>query len=172
MKKPILYIFSGLPGVGKSTLAKKLAKHLKATYLRIDTIEQTLLNQCGHNKVVGEGYSIAYSIAQDNLKLGQNVIADSVNPIGLTREAWIKVATSSNADYVNIEIICSSDSIHQKRVEHRNPEIQGHILPTWQEVTSRKYDPWDTKRLIIDTAIASIDECLQLLITKIESKVF
>ena len=40
--KPILYIFSGLPGTGKTTLSQKLCKKIDAFYLRIDTIEQTL----------------------------------------------------------------------------------------------------------------------------------
>jgi predicted kinase len=39
---PTLYIFSGLPGSGKSSLAKLLACERHAVYLRIDTIEQGL----------------------------------------------------------------------------------------------------------------------------------
>lgn len=38
----MLIIFGGLSGVGKTTIAKSLAKHLKAVYLRIDTVEQVL----------------------------------------------------------------------------------------------------------------------------------
>lgn len=40
---PNAYIFSGLPGVGKTTLAKQLAKAIPNTaYFRIDTIEYYL----------------------------------------------------------------------------------------------------------------------------------
>lgn len=35
----VLVIFGGLPGVGKSTLARALAERLRAVYLRIDSIE-------------------------------------------------------------------------------------------------------------------------------------
>lgn len=42
MKVGTLIIFSGLPGSGKTTLASLLATKFKATYLRIDTIEQAL----------------------------------------------------------------------------------------------------------------------------------
>ena len=38
----MLYIFGGLPGTGKTTLARYLAHHQRAVYLRIDTIEQAL----------------------------------------------------------------------------------------------------------------------------------
>ena len=38
-KESVLYIFSGLPASGKSTLAKNLSKILKAVFIRIDTIE-------------------------------------------------------------------------------------------------------------------------------------
>lgn len=37
---PILFIMSGLPASGKSTLSKLIAKEYKASYFRIDTIEQ------------------------------------------------------------------------------------------------------------------------------------
>ncbi len=94
-KKAILYIFSGLPATGKTTLSQKLAKHLKVSYLRIDTVEQALRDLCS-TQVVGEGYRLAYRIASDNLNLGNSVIADSCNPIELTRKEWQEVAQKSH----------------------------------------------------------------------------
>jgi predicted kinase len=38
----MLIIFGGLPGVGKTTLAKAVAREWEAVYLRVDTIEQAL----------------------------------------------------------------------------------------------------------------------------------
>ena len=58
MSKAILFIFSGLPAVGKSTLARFLVKEFGAVYLRIDTIEQGLKDLCRIN-VEGEGYRLA-----------------------------------------------------------------------------------------------------------------
>ena len=40
----MLIVFSGLPGTGKTTLAKDLAATTGAVYLRIDTIEQAIRN--------------------------------------------------------------------------------------------------------------------------------
>jgi predicted kinase len=87
MNTPVLYIFSGLPAVGKSTIAQAVASNLAAAYLRIDTIEQGLRDLCG-TEVEGEGYRLSYRIAEDNLKIGRSVVADSCNPIELTRTEW------------------------------------------------------------------------------------
>ncbi|HHP0493126.1 TPA: AAA family ATPase, partial [Vibrio harveyi] len=80
MTIPTLYIFSGLPASGKSTLAKLLAARVGAMYVRVDTIEQGLRDLC-HFKVEGEGYRLSYRIIRDNLELGLSCIADSCNPI-------------------------------------------------------------------------------------------
>lgn len=55
----MLYIFSGLPGTGKSTLSSALASELRATYLRADVVEQAM--RVAGVKVDGpEGYIVCY----------------------------------------------------------------------------------------------------------------
>ncbi|HQE58364.1 MAG TPA: AAA family ATPase, partial [Spirochaetota bacterium] len=85
--KSILYIFSGFPGSGKTVLAKALAEKTKSVYIRIDTVEQAIRDLCAFD-VQGEGYRLSYRIAEDNLRLGVSVIADSCNPWNLTRSEW------------------------------------------------------------------------------------
>jgi predicted kinase len=106
----MLIIFGGLPGTGKTTISKEVSKRIKAVYLRVDTIEQTLKNLEGYpdSLVIGsEAYLISYAIAKENLALGLDVIADSVNPIAITRHDWRQVAKEANTSFVEIEFICS-----------------------------------------------------------------
>lgn len=162
----MLIVFGGLPGTGKTTISKEVAKRLKAVYLRIDTIEQTLKNKDGFSNVaVGpEGYLISYAIAKENLALGLNVVADCVNPIAITRDDWRQVAEQSAADLLEFELICSDKKEHQRRVEARVADIKAHQLPTWQDVLARDYEPWDTKTATIDTFKLSIEEAVQTII--------
>jgi predicted kinase len=165
--EPILYIFSGLPGTGKSTLAKNIAKRLNAVYIRIDTIEQGIKDLCDFNVQGPEGYRLAYRIAGDNLQIGNNVVTDQCNPINLTRKEWNNVALKHNCKYINIEIICSNKMEHKKRIENRESEIENLKLPSWNDVLKRDYELWDEERIVIDTANKTIEECTKELIEKI-----
>ena len=163
---PILYIFAGLPGSGKSTLSQQIARRVNAVYLRIDTIEQALRDLCAFD-VEGEGYRLAYRIAADNLRLGIDVVADSCNPIELTRREWEQVALTAHARYVNIEVVCSDADEHRRRVETRASAVPGPRQPTWHDVEGREYHAWSVDRIVVDTANksegASVAELLQQL---------
>jgi predicted kinase len=159
---PMLIIFGGLPATGKTTIARNLAQQLGATYLRIDTIEQALRDSTTTSLEINEeGYRIAYAIAEDNLRLGRTVISDSVNPIRLSRDAWIDVAHRAQACAVEVEVICSDLRLHRQRVETRLVDIRGLKLPTWEQVLSREYDPWDRNHIVIDTAGRTATESVE-----------
>ncbi|NBX84038.1 MAG: adenylyl-sulfate kinase [Gammaproteobacteria bacterium] len=165
----MLIIFGGLPGTGKTTISKEVAKFLRAVYLRVDTIEQTLKNS--NSLVIGsEGYCVSYAIAKENLELGLDVVADSVNSIVITRDDWRKVAIESNKRFIEIELICSDKKEHQYRVEERVADINGHKLPSWNDVINREYEPWNSRSMVVDTSILSANEAAQKIIDYIKLK--
>jgi predicted kinase len=161
----MLIVMSGLPGVGKTAVSRELARLTGALHLRIDSIEQALRATGLH--VGGEGYAVAYAVASDNLALGRTVIADCVNPWPLTREAWRAVAAGAGVRALDIELVCSDGAEHRRRVESRVADLDGHRLPTWQEVIERDYRPWDAARLVIDTARLSVEEGVRAITSQI-----
>ncbi|MFA5203647.1 MAG: AAA family ATPase [Lentisphaeria bacterium] len=164
--KPTLYIFSGLPGSGKTTLASRLAKALAIPYFRLDTIEHGMRQICSL-KVGGEGYRLTYRIVADNLKIGNDVVVDCVNPWALTRREWEAVATANDAQYLNLEVVCSDREEHRRRAISRVSDIAGFELPTWDEITQRDYQAWTEDRMVIETSKKGIDDCVAEVLKKI-----
>ena len=154
-------VFAGLPGTGKSTVARALAAELSAVWLRIDTIEQAILaSRVVDGDLEDAGYRAAYAVAEDNLRLGRTVIGDSVNPWMLTRNAWRDAGLRAGVRVVEIETICSDAQEHRRRIETRANEVPGLVLPTWQEVIDRDYHSWDREPLVIDTAHCNVEACV------------
>ena len=158
----MLIILSGLPGAGKTTIARELARELAAVYLRIDSIEQSI--RSAGWPVEGEGYSVAHAVAEDNLRLGRTVVADCVNPWPFTRDEWRSVADRTHVRSLDVEIVCSDAEEHRRRVETRATDIDGHRLPRWQEVVERDYRAWERERLVIDTARLSVEDSVRTIL--------
>jgi predicted kinase len=154
----MLIVFGGLPGVGKSSIAANVARRLCAAYLRIDVIEVALTRGLclAQDADIGPaGYEIAYDLARSNLALGVPVVADSVNPIPLTRAAWRAVAADAGAACLGVEVVCSDLAGHRRRVEGRLGDPAALSPPMWAEVAARHYEPWPEADLRLDTAVLS-----------------
>ena len=164
----MLIVLAGLPGAGKTTIARVLACKLKAVHLRIDTIEDALRSSL-RSEVGPAGYLVAYRLAEDNLRLGAIVVADAVNPLQATRDAWRATARSASSKIIEVEVVCSATEEHRRRIEAR---VTGHPklnAPTWQDVVNRRYDVWDRTPIVIDTAARTVDESVADLLARIEA---
>ena len=166
----MLISLAGLPGVGKTTIARSLARQLEAAHIRIDSIELAI-RESGVTVVSIDdaGYRVGYAVAEDNLRLGRIVIADSVNPWPMTRDAWRDVARRAQVGCVDIEIVCSDRAEHRGRVESRLDNLPADSGPTWNDVVTRDYRPWDREHIVIDTAGVTTERCAAIAHDAIET---
>jgi predicted kinase len=159
----MLIVFAGLPGAGKSTIARELAGQIGAVYVRIDSIEQAIrASQPPQGPMDDAGYRAGHAVALDNLRLGLTVIADSVNPLELTRAGWREVAQQAGVRALEVEVICPDRAEHRRRVESRLTDVPGLRLPSWREVETRDYEPWTRPHLVIDSARQSVAHCVRI----------
>jgi predicted kinase len=169
----VLVVVGGLPASGKSTLSGALARRIGAAHVRVDTIEQAVVRSGVAAHPIGPvGYTVAYAVAGDLLAAGLSVVADSVNPLPVTREAWRAVARKVGVEAVEVEVVCSDPAEHHCRATGRTSDIPGLVPPSWQEIIERDYQPWDHPHAVIDTAGRCVEDCLHRLLAALPRPTF
>ncbi|NUP25999.1 MAG: ATP-binding protein, partial [Nocardia sp.] len=145
-----LVVFAGLPGCGKTTLARALADALGATFLRIDTFEAAIVSTLMPFENNPVGYVAASWVAEDQLRGGRSVVVDACNNLWEARAMWTGLVRGSPARLHWVEVICSDTDEHRRRVEARAPDRPGQGNPTWAQVRARHWEPFTEARILID----------------------
>ena len=154
----MLIIFGGLPGVGKTAIARELARAIEALHLRI--IRSSKLSAPPGSRISRS--TTRGTASHMRLRKTTCALAGSSLPIrsirSLTRDAWVSVANRAGVRAFEIEVTCSDVNEHRRRVEMRTSDIPGLRLPTWEEVIARDYHPWNREHLVIDTAGRTVEQ--------------
>lgn len=152
-----LVVVGGLPGTGKSFIAKHAARCVRAALVSKDVIEAALW-RAGVGRDRGSGwaaYELMTALAEAQLEAGGSVVLDSVATFERIRSQWRELARRRGAAFIAIECVCSDAAVHRTRIEGRTRGIPGWPELSWldvEEVASR-YEPWSMQRLVVDALL-------------------
>ncbi|KGH45484.1 hypothetical protein IN07_17535 [Modestobacter caceresii] len=151
----MLIVVGGLPGVGKTTVAREVAAALGAAHLRVDAFEVALLRQGlvpTPDEVGAHGYDLALAAADTCLTAGTDVLVDAVFDVAAARRPFRDLAIRHGIPVHWVRLICTDRAEHRRRVEERPADLPGHVLPTWEQVRARRVDQWHDRHTVVDTA--------------------
>ena len=149
-----LVVVSGLPGAGKSTLARAIGDELDATVLVKNIVEAALWRQgVGREQRSSQvAHEVLTSLAGSELARGRTVVLDSVATTEEGRADWRRLAQSLNARFLVILCVCRDENEHRRRLDGRQRGIPGWPELTWADVerVRARFEPWTDERLILD----------------------
>ena len=157
-----LMVISGLPGVGKTSVAEIIAARTGSVHLSIDAVEGSLL-ACGLPagwEVGVAAYEAARAMAEQNLRLGHDVVVDAVNDNDEARQTWRTAASRTGARIEFVYLMISDAREHERRLRGRDRGLAHVGEPTWSEVQRRRavYAAWSDELLEFDTSARTADE--------------
>lgn len=165
-------LFSGLPGSGKTSLARQLATRLQISLFSKDAIDRVLRDDGLIENSSLTGYHLLMDLAEQQLSLHLSTILDAVFPMQGFRKEVSSIVQKQDARLIVIHTYCSDSNTHRQRMTNRVQYHQGWTPKGWEEVErlASFYEAWEQDEAIFVDAIYPINENFEKILNIILSK--
>ena len=166
MNSTVLVLFSGLPGVGKTVLARRVARHFHIPLFAKDRIQSALRVHGLADRGTADGYHLLLDLADEQLSLGVSVVLDAVFPMEGFRSAARDLARRHGANFRPVFCYCSDPSVWRERMKRREQFVP-HWTPVGWEAVQRlqaTYEPWQPETTLFVDSLNNFEDNLVLVI--------
>jgi len=152
---PVLVMLSGLPGSGKSYLARRLAEEMPFLIIESDRVRKVLYPSPQYTAEESTlTHRVCHALIEKKLRAGLRVIHDATNLIEFHRELVRRIAERAKARVIIVRVVASEEAIRQrmeKRQESRTPhDLSDADWSVYQRMVPRE-EPIRRPHLVVDT---------------------
>jgi predicted kinase len=157
--RPALVVFSGVPGSGKSYLARLVQPHLMATIVETDMVRRVLFPQPRYTGPESAWvYAVCHDVIAHLLSRSQSVIFDATNLQERGRQALYHIAERVSVRLVIVRTI-APDEVIRERLVARSGQPDNHSdagISVYEQLRATE-QPIRHPHLLVDTT----QDCVQ-----------
>ncbi len=148
-KKPFLVLIGGLPGTGKTTLAKKLAHRLRAQHLNSDILRDRLHKRGQYDEFTKQTiYDALVWATRNYLRAGRPVVVDATFYKRALRAPFVQMAQQLGIPVAWI-LLTAPEEVVAARVSQKRPYSEADFS-VYRKV-KQDFEPLDTPHLVLNT---------------------
>jgi predicted kinase len=147
----MLYLVCGLPGTGKTSVAKELASLTGGIVLRTDEIRKQIIADPKYTPAEKKKvYEAMFRTTGSMLRAGTDVILDATFYKRKRREEAGKIAGKAGKRLITIEVKCDEKTVFE-RLKKRKGDLSDADYAVYSKI-KREWEPISEKHFVIDTA--------------------
>jgi len=141
-----LIIMQGIPGSGKSRVARKLAKRLGASIVSADDLPGLYAADGFHPELLGEAHKRCFRLAVEHARAGHSVIVDNTNLTALEMAPYVALGAAFGYTVEIVRVLCPQPVAYARQTHgvplavHRGMarRLREFQMPPYWDVTIRE----------------------------------
>jgi len=170
--QPVLVMLCGLPGTGKSTLARKLAEQLPAVMVESDRVRQEIFTPPAYTAEESQHvHRICHILMGWYLRHYYHVVYDATNLYEYHRRLAYRLAARNKAQLVVAEVIASEEVVRERLSPRRRKDTitsgtTDYSDADWEVYLRmrRQAEPIQHEYISIDTSDGDVERAVRCLL--------
>jgi len=171
VERPALVVLSGLPGSGKSHLAREIAARYSLAVLASDALRRTLVKRPTYSpKESARLFAAVHALLEDLLRGGVPVLLDATNLKETHRRPLYEIAERTGARLLLVDVRAGEGVVRQRlnaRRARENPADRSEATIEVYEMMRQEAEPIERPHFVVDTAVDDLTPAVDSIVSEL-----
>jgi DegV family protein with EDD domain len=172
VEQPPLLMLSGLPGSGKSYLARGIASRYPLAVLESDALRKALVERPTYSRTESTRlFGAVHALAEDLLRRGVPVLLDATNLKEAHREPLYAIAERTGSRLVVVVVSANEDLVRRRLAVRRageDPQDKSEATVEVFEMMRAEAEPIERSHITVDGSDEMTDAAVALIVRELE----